>query len=280
MRDYGKVHTRFWTSDTIRALGEDARTLALYLMTCPHSTIAGVFRLPDGYACEDLKWSPERVAAAFVETAREGFANRCETTKWVWVVAHLDWNEPENPNQRKAAAKCARAIPDNCAWKADFLRTSGDSLGLVAPAAPNPSATLPEPSPNQEQEQEQEQEKSNPSDEGSAKPPPGGVRPIDPCPHSEIVDAYHAKLPMLRRVRDWTPDRQALLRARWRERPERQTVAWWEGFFAYIAQSDFLTGRTEGRGGRPFDCDLEWIVRPKNFRKIVEGKYENTGRAA
>ena len=59
MRDYGKVHTSFWTSDSIRELSEDARMLALYLLTCPHATIAGVFRLPDGYACEDLQWSAE-----------------------------------------------------------------------------------------------------------------------------------------------------------------------------------------------------------------------------
>ena len=68
MRDYGKVHTSFWTSETIRSMSEDARILAMYLLTCPHNTIAGVFRLPDGYICDDMQWPIERVLKAFAET--------------------------------------------------------------------------------------------------------------------------------------------------------------------------------------------------------------------
>jgi hypothetical protein len=47
MRDYGKVYSTFWSSDTTSPLSDDGKLLALYLMTCGHSTIAGVFRLPD-----------------------------------------------------------------------------------------------------------------------------------------------------------------------------------------------------------------------------------------
>ena len=39
MRDYGKVYSTFWSSKTVGALGDDAKMLALYLMTCTHSTI-------------------------------------------------------------------------------------------------------------------------------------------------------------------------------------------------------------------------------------------------
>ena len=109
MRDYGKVHTSYWTSSNIRAMSEDGRALAMYLLTCPHGTIAGVFRLPDGYACEDLQWDSERVKKGFAELFQNGFANRCETTKWVWIAKHFEWNPPENPNQKKAAATVSRA---------------------------------------------------------------------------------------------------------------------------------------------------------------------------
>jgi len=94
------------------------------------------------------------------------------------------------------------------------------------------------------------------------------------CPHEAIIAAYHRLLPSLIRVREWTPARQALLRARWREKAERQSLAWWEDYFGYVAQSDFLMGRIEGRNG-PFECDLEWLIRPKNLVKVIEGKYEN-----
>lgn len=158
MREYGRVYTQFWSSHTIRSMSEDGRTLALYLMTGPHTTITGTFRLPDGYACEDLQWTSERVSEGFAELFRKGFANRCETTKWVWICKHLDWNPPENPNQRKAAAKLGQSIPDDCAWKADFLGVFGETLGLKEPEKANPSETLPEPFRNQDQDQDQEQD--------------------------------------------------------------------------------------------------------------------------
>jgi hypothetical protein len=158
MRDYGKVYSSVWSSETFRSMSEDGRMLALYLMTSPHTTIAGVFRLPDGYACEDLQWTQERVQQAFQETLEKGFANRCETTKWVWIVKHLDWNPPENPNQRKAAAKCAQSVPDECAWKLEFMRVCGPSIGIEQSSEPNRSLTVVEPFANQEQEQEQEEE--------------------------------------------------------------------------------------------------------------------------
>lgn len=163
MRDYGKVHSSFWSSDTIRSMSEDGRTLAIYLLTSPHSTIAGAFRLPDGYACEDLQWDAQRVAKGFGELFDKGFANRCETTQWVWVIKHLDWNPPENPNQRKAVSKIARTIPDNCAWKLGFMRVCGEAPASELTKASNPSQTLSEPFLNQKQKQEQEQKKEQPS---------------------------------------------------------------------------------------------------------------------
>jgi uncharacterized phage protein (TIGR02220 family) len=149
MRDYGKVHTSFWSSATTRSMSEDARTLALYLLTSPHSTIAGVFRLPDGYVCEDLQWESERVLKGFQELFRNGFANRCETTKWVWIAKWFEWNPLENPNQCKAALKLAGAVPDDCGWKQAFMRVCGHFMGL-APApktkpSRNPFGTLSKP---------------------------------------------------------------------------------------------------------------------------------------
>lgn len=180
MRDYGKVHTSFWTSDTIRGMTEDARTLAFYLLTSPHSTIAGVFRLPDGYVCEDLQWDSTRVAEGFRELFDKGFANRCETTKWVWVVKHLEWNPPENPNQRKAVAKLAHSIPDACAWKLDFMRVCGEVPTSEQPETPNHSQTVPEPFLNQKQEQEQEQEQEeHPCASADARDRPGRATTSD-----------------------------------------------------------------------------------------------------
>jgi hypothetical protein len=162
VRDYGRVYSKFWTSSDIQALTDDGRLLALYLLSGPHGTIAGVCRLPDGYICEDLKWSPQRVAEGFRELFGKGFANRCETTKWVWVCRFLSWNTPENPNQWKAARKVADSVPTECAWIAAFRRVFAIAAGEKPPPEPSPgsngSGTLSQPLPTQKQDQDQEQD--------------------------------------------------------------------------------------------------------------------------
>jgi hypothetical protein len=95
----------------------------------------------------------------------------------------------------------------------------------------------------------------------------------DNCPHEAIISIYHEKLPELTRVAVWNEHRRTLLRSRWREDPARQTTDWWERLFGYVSKSDFLMGRTETPGRKTFAADLEWILKPSNLVKIIEGKY-------
>ncbi|MCS4234440.1 hypothetical protein [Stenotrophomonas sp. BIGb0135] len=104
-----------------------------------------------------------------------------------------------------------------------------------------------------------------------------GNRPKKPavpnCPHMEIIDLYHEVLPELAQVRVWEEDRKELLRARWKGAPERQSLDWWREFFTSVRDMPFLMGERTGRDDRAFACTLEWLVRPKNFAKVLEGNY-------
>ena len=111
MRDYGRVYSAFWQSPEIRSLSEDARTLALYLLTTPHGNLIGCFRLPDAYAADDLQWSSERVREGFAKLAEVAFVMRDEATKWVFIAKYLKWNAFENPNVAKAAFKAFDQVP-------------------------------------------------------------------------------------------------------------------------------------------------------------------------
>jgi uncharacterized protein YdaU (DUF1376 family) len=105
------------------------------------------------------------------------------------------------------------------------------------------------------------------------------------CPHEKILALYHQLLPTCPEVQSWGDARQGYLRARWREKAEpfqkhrgyktlEEGLAYWERFFVYCSTSKFLTGKTEGSKDRPpFVADLEWLVRPTNFAKVIEGKY-------
>lgn len=107
-------------------------------------------------------------------------------------------------------------------------------------------------------------------------------KPAPPaCPHSDIVSLYHDVLPELPRVREWSPDRQAFLRSRWRDDPKRQNLDWWRRFFGYVRKCPFLMGQVPPKpGSAPFTADLEWLIRPQNFRKVIEGRYEARAEAA
>lgn len=96
---------------------------------------------------------------------------------------------------------------------------------------------------------------------------------VDTCPHQAIVALFAEVLPSARQVRDWTPARQQLLRARWREDKKRQDLAWWRRFFTYVGQSDFLMGRSATPGRKPFELGLEWLLKSENFAKVREGAY-------
>lgn len=111
MRDYGRVYSSFWQSPEMRGLPEDARTLALYLLTSPHGNLIGCFRLPDAYAAEDLQWPIERVAEGFAKLQQTDFVTRDEATKWLFIRKFLKWNAFENPNVAKAAHKALDQVP-------------------------------------------------------------------------------------------------------------------------------------------------------------------------
>jgi hypothetical protein len=115
--------------------------------------------------------------------------------------------------------------------------------------------------------------------------PPAGEpeSKIPDCKHTEVINLYHQHLPTLRKVEVWNAARQGYLRQRWREVATElvqtkaidanDVLAWWADFFRHIGQSKFLTGKVNSKDGRSFAADLEWILKPSNFAKIIEGKY-------
>lgn len=115
MREYGQVQCNFWRHGDLRDAGEDARLLALYLLTGPHSNGIGCYYLPDGYVTEDLKWSIERVSQAFAKLSEMDYARRCERTSWVLIPQFLKWNEIANPNVAKSRVKEFLTVPKKSA---------------------------------------------------------------------------------------------------------------------------------------------------------------------
>lgn len=101
------------------------------------------------------------------------------------------------------------------------------------------------------------------------------------APITRIIGAYHEALPDMPRMEVVNKTREGLIRQRWKDmaklrgfQSEAEGVEVFRKFFVWIGKSRFLTGRVNPSGDRPpFVADLEWIMRPTNFAKIIEGKY-------
>ncbi|MBZ7451319.1 hypothetical protein FMJ32_27680 [Klebsiella michiganensis] len=156
----------------MRRVSDDARLLALYLLTGQHTNMIGCFRLPDGYVSEDLAWTPERVSKGFDELSANGFATRDSSSKWVLIRNFLSWNSVENPNQGIAALRLFDQVPDKSSVKPELARVLASALSHISISKLKGSERVLQPFLNQEQEQEQEQDQEEDSSGyGSATPP-------------------------------------------------------------------------------------------------------------
>lgn len=113
--------------------------------------------------------------------------------------------------------------------------------------------------------------------------PPKPWEPPD-CPHTDVLALWAEVLPAMPQhlPSQWRGARADHLRTRWRETATEKRwqsaadgLAYLRKLFAYVGQSQFLTGRTPSRdpNKRPFVIELEWLVTPSNWAKVLEGKY-------
>lgn len=85
--------------------------------------------------------------------------------------------------------------------------------------------------------------------------------------YKNIIELYHNLCPKMNGVKAINDFRKGLMNARLSEYGiEKITVV-----LRKAGESDFLNGRND----KAWKADFEWILRPQNFIKVLEGKYEN-----
>jgi hypothetical protein len=78
----------------------------------------------------------------------------------------------------------------------------------------------------------------------------------------DVVDAFNLICISLPKIQKLTDRRRASIRAR------GATIEEFESVFGKVEESEFLSGRGGWKG-----CSFDWIVRPNNWQKIMEGNY-------
>jgi hypothetical protein len=86
----------------------------------------------------------------------------------------------------------------------------------------------------------------------------------------QIMEMYNSICTNLPNVRAMTAKRGKALKARISGFEKAKELNWWENYFGYVNQNEFLTG-TNDRNWKP---NLDWLLNEDNMIKVVERKYE------
>ena len=305
MRDYSVVSPRFWIGATGKELrgNPPAQVLALYLMTSPHANMIGVFHCPVLYMAHETGLGMEGASKALQSLIEAKFCTYEESSETVFVhrmaAFQIGDHLSEQDKRCKGVEREWNNIHSRQIQQAFFAMYSGafhlpkqakKTRGTEAPSKPPRSQ-------EQEQDQEQDKEEANASLSASAKPTDDETDDgVPPCPFDKLIDSYKKHLPELPDVRRSLfagGKNGKAMRSRWRwvltakhERGPRigerlaesalDGIAWFDRYFAYVADSDFLTGKSGAFTG----CDLGWLVNAANFEKVLSGKYHAEKREA
>lgn len=181
MRDYSKVSPHFWVGQTgrqIRALGLEAQLIALYLLTCPHANMIGVYYLPLAYISHDTGIPIEGASKALQCLCNIHFCHYDEHSEFIWVyeMALFQIGGPLDPKDKrvKGVNDTYQGLP-NLPFLHDFyekyrnlfhLQNQRNNTKKFDPIeAPSKGLLSQEQEQEQEKEQEQEQEQEQKQEE-------------------------------------------------------------------------------------------------------------------
>ena len=99
----------------------------------------------------------------------------------------------------------------------------------------------------------------------------------DRIDYAVVTSAFSEYLGALPQPRDMTEKRRKMVRSIVKRGGRYSEHDFFAKFFEYVAKSDFLMGR----GSKPWHgCCFDWLLKPENFQKIIEGNYHGEGNNA
>lgn len=101
-------------------------------------------------------------------------------------------------------------------------------------------------------------------------------------PYQKILDLYHEILPDNPPA---IPSRWTInpahkdLRNRWKEAERHQDMDFWQAFFIAVSKVPrWVEGIPSQNGGKPWRPDLPWLLRSRNFEKVLSEMVDNKRR--
>lgn len=279
MAEFRTIRMAFWTDPYIEELEPKAKLLYIYLFTCPHTNNLGIVESTRRKIAYETGLSLTEVNNLIGKFENDGKIVCDQERNLIFVTRFVRHQSSTSPLLMKGLKKIAVLIPSEkiaravCILYPQVFGVDINDSDMVSIPYADGKYTL-----------------SIPSAEFRIVNYEFGIRNVEVeagkpavpnCPHKEIIQAYHEQLPTLPRVKVWNKEREAHLQARWRERlaqgkysTTEEGIAYWTRLFQHVNDCPWLMGQITPRDGKPFFADLAWLVKPENFAKLIEGKYD------
>lgn len=111
MARFASVSPGYWTDGMVRAWTDTQKLLAIYLLTCPHRNLQGLFRLSVRYAADDLEWSEAKTKKALEKLIEDGFVEYDWSAKVILLPRALRYYQPKTDPQIKGALQALAQVP-------------------------------------------------------------------------------------------------------------------------------------------------------------------------
>lgn len=100
-------------------------------------------------------------------------------------------------------------------------------------------------------------------------PSAGGTAPAEePVPYAKILELYNSICTSFPKIKVIDGQRRKAVAARWRT---YKSIGAFEQLFRLTEASDFLKGQND----RDWCANFDWLVKPTNMAKVLEGRYDN-----
>ena len=110
---YVRIATKFWADEKVVDLDPETKLLYLYILSCPHSNMAGYYRLPKPYIQADLKLSEKGLTKGFDKLLSKGLIKYCEKSSVILIPNYYKYNSIQNKNQAIGAVNRTSELPRN-----------------------------------------------------------------------------------------------------------------------------------------------------------------------
>jgi uncharacterized phage protein (TIGR02220 family) len=108
---YTRIDELIWKDAKLKKISNESKLLFIYLLSCQHRNVLGLYNLPKYYVQGDLGYSFETVSKGLEELFNNGFITYDDEAETILVNNFLKYNPLENPNQVKGALKVMPTIP-------------------------------------------------------------------------------------------------------------------------------------------------------------------------